>query len=316
MDKSKIAYVYPRGDHDNLYLERNTQVWKLCGFEVRTLPKKVRWELFTGRDERILILNWFEDRIGYSKFAILETMKCLLYIAFFKVYFKKIVWVRHNFKPHSMQKKWYFNLFLKILGKVSDIVVTHRHVDKIDSSVVPHPTYEFPEEYIKSESERDIEFLCFGKIKKYKNIANLLRQWPEERRLQIVGSCDTPEIKKEILGIIADRNLDVALEDRFVSYDELCQTIGKSKYVILPHQSETMIVSGALYHAVSGGANVVFTDREISEYFKNQLGNGVYDFEEVMNSSRLPYTDPRVVVSSAEQRFGLDECARKWNCVL
>lgn len=271
MLKKKSVYVYPKGGTDNFYLERSCSVWSLCDCDVKKLPTKLSEYKDALEDNKdVVILNWFEDRVGYSKRPTYELIRSMLYLFLVRVSFRKLIWVKHNFRPHGSDYGFQFYLIQMILNKISNVCVTHRRVDSISSVVLPHPNYDFPQEYIRKRKERDIPYLYFGKIKKYKAIDILLSEWPVDKNIMLAGACDSLDLENELKDIIRSRGLQVTWKNEFLSYEELCELIGRSLYVALPHKDDSMIVSGAYYHAISGGANVTVTKgNSYNDYLSN-----------------------------------------------
>jgi glycosyltransferase involved in cell wall biosynthesis len=267
--ESPTLYCYPAESEENFYIQQNRIAWERIGYSVSFMPNTMKGALSLWRTRNsILVLNWFEDRLGHSNAQVLTFIKTTLLLAIMNLFFSKIIWVRHNLEPHSNHSRILYRILLGLIKWVSNEVVTHRPVQEIKSKVVPHPLYPICNEYIKEE--KDIEFICFGAVKKYKGIDSLLNVWPKKKKFFLVGRCVDEEYKELIMDIVKKRGLDFNWINEFVSYDELSSLIGRSKFVILPHQDNSMLVSGAFYHAASLGTNILTRD---SDFYKSYLTN-------------------------------------------
>lgn len=169
---------------------------------------------------------------------------------------------------------------LKLLGKISDEIVTHRKVSGFNSTVVPHPLYPVDNEIVAVE--RDVEYLYFGAVKRYKGINELLRSWPSEKKLLMVGECSDKDYENELIEIINNRKLMVEWINKFVDYEDLNYMIGRAKFVLLPHNDNAMYVSGAFFHAASLGANILARD---GEFFTQYMSK--FSFTHVMDYNDL-----------------------------
>ncbi|HBX1594545.1 TPA: hypothetical protein MHP63_27005, partial [Klebsiella pneumoniae subsp. pneumoniae] len=75
------------------------------GLNIRNVINEILKLNFSKKD--ILILNWIDsDIIGSNgTFSFKGISKLLVKILIFKLKFKKIIFVRHNFYPHSAKKE-------------------------------------------------------------------------------------------------------------------------------------------------------------------------------------------------------------------
>ncbi|WED20611.1 hypothetical protein L3Q72_08085 [Vibrio sp. JC009] len=265
-------YIYPEIENDNKYIKLISDLFK-GDFNVRYIPKLKSLPPFLFKswkkaNNACLILNWYEDKVSVQK--LLPFTLGVLYLLLFKLMFKKIIWIKHNLKPHSGKHYKRYNLMCRLLERVSSEKITHRHY--ADFSYVPHPTYRVDASYdLKKFEERDIDNLYFGIIKRYKGIPELLANWPREKQLSVIGRCEDSVLFQEIANIIDERCLQVDFQNRFISDEELNSLLCRTKTVILPHKKNSMIVSGAFYHAASFGASVALNEGEFYDYLKGNF---------------------------------------------
>lgn len=268
--------------------------------------------LFARRGS-IAILNFFEDRPSYvpnrPDSALIFNLVVLLLV---RLACERIVWVRHNFWPHDLpHKSARHQIMIFAMHLCADVVVTHRKVEAIPAAVIPHPLYF---DGTLPERERDIEFLYFGAIKAYKGLDDLLGAWPANRRLLIVGAAPDAPLLEALHTIIAERGLDVEIQARFVSDTELDDLLLRTKFSLIPHRDDTMIVAGSFYHAASLGANILARKTEFGTSTASQF-SFVHTFE--INTveaalADLPYVEPSVVLHQIRATNDSDHCRAAW----
>lgn len=260
-------YFYPKETDNNLYLQSCRRVWESIGFKVSTLPTNLSAliTLATKRRE-VVVLNWIEDRLGHAHNQFAAFIKITVLVLLCRIAFKRVIWVRHNLKPHNQHSDFFYQKLLALLSRVADQTVTHRPVSQVQSSFVPHPLY-LVDSY--SGLARDQDFICFGAVKPYKGIDNLLRVWPQNLTLHIMGPTSDEAYARYIESIIEELGLDVHWVNEFVDYEELSKSIARSNFAVIPHLDKSMIVSGAFFHAASLGANILVREGELyTEYLK------------------------------------------------
>ena len=252
---------------------------------------------------------YLRNRGGY---AFVKTLFLLLLI---KLKFKKIVWVRHNLRPHSEYSVLTYRILLRLLQIFSDATVTHRPVSEFKSYYIPHPLYDVSG--VKQNDERDIPFFWFGAVKRYKGLTDLLKSWPNDVPLIVAGKCNDAELEKEISDLIRNRDLLVSWENKFLEYSELCEYISRARIVVMSHSEDSMIVSGVFYHAVSLGASVLmrrcrFYDEYLHEYqFVTSYENKDLSSGCLFNILRSNGT--RMTVPS---EFSDDSISKSWSNIL
>lgn len=269
MAESKInppeLYFYPKETRSNLYLQSCRRVWESLGFKVSTLPTNLGALLSLLSHRRdVVVLNWIEDRLGHVENQLSAFIKTTVLVLLCRIAFKRVIWVRHNLKPHNQHSDFFYQKLLTLLARVADQTVTHRPVTQVKSSFLPHPLYPV-DSY--SGLTRDQDFICFGAVKPYKGIDNLLRAWPQGLTLHIMGPTSDDNYARYIESIIEERELNAHWVNEFVDYGLLSQSIARSRFAIIPHLDKAMIVSGAFFHAASLGVNVLVREGELySEY--------------------------------------------------
>jgi len=318
MVQKKIIYIFPTESVDNAYHNKNIFAWRNMGFYVKDFSVKLYMDLKIARKHKTLILNWYEDYMLYNDRPQWVSLSwAVLLLLFGRIFVKKIIWVRHNHKPHHIEKPtWAYKALISILPLVSRFVVTHSDVTEFDSQVAPHPLNTIDSTKIKIN--RDIEFLWFGSIAKYKALDLLLLAWPKDKKLVIAGKSNDNELTARLLEIIHSNNLEVEWENKFISNAELDDIICRSKYVVLAHEDKSMIVSGAFYHAISCGANILIRNGEFSNKMSNKhkfvTTFQLYQLHDII--SHLIYIHPNEVVYEANENYGDSKVYAFWDKIL
>ena len=267
--------------------------------KVESMPEVNDFKTFLSQmkiyKESIIILNWFEDKTSLRG-NFFKIIYRFLYILIIKIIFRKVIWVRHNFKPHDKHNPYVYRFFCFFLYYISDEKVTHR--DILGYKYIPHPLYininKFPIE------SRKIDYLYFGVISRYKGLVKLLSFWPVNKKLVIRGSCKEQALYEELISIILKRQLDVDIENVFLSENDLGIMISNTKFVILPHDDKSMIVSGVFYHAATFGANVLMFKSEFYDFCENKF-SFVSELNEEIDAK---YIEPSIVINEV-----LRECS-------
>ncbi len=265
MDDS--LYVYPVELPGNDYLENNKKIWISMGYEIKSwkdifakLLRPSRWK------KDILILNFFENMPLYNP-KFLKFIIALVFLIIARLTTRKIVWIRHNFKPHEGLSNVYYKILLKVLDKISSTKIAHRNVPqlKIDK-IVQHPLYDFDISINNRDNvgENPV-FMYFGVIKEYKGIPELVSKWPENVSLNLYGKCCDAALIKRILALLG-HNKQITWRNEFLARDELNDLIANADYVVIPHIDNSMIVSGAIFHAMSLGTNLLIKDSSFAQW--------------------------------------------------
>lgn len=310
-------YVYPSNGGGNDYIEKNISIWEGCGAAVYPI-KSLFFSLFKRkRVKRVAVVNWIEDAAGYNRKRPLAAMMYVVFVLIYcKVFSDSLVWVRHNHKPHNPDyNKSVYLVAIWFLNRLSDKKVCHSKWFNKNFSYVPHPLYG-KDDNLKAQSfDKDIDCVCFGKISEYKRVDDLIARWSSRNgQLLLIGSAESEEVGDFISSLISKRR-NVTWLDSFIPSEELVDYLKRAKLTALMHDKQSMIVSGAFYHAISHGVNVICNDnefaREISEVFDfvSIQGSGEIDINEIS------LLDPKEVVQKALKENGRSAVAMGWRDV-
>lgn len=311
MNEKPVIYCYPI--KANAYIAKSINLWQSMGYNVRSCWKDLWRDRRAPRRDKIVILNWYEDwMFQSSRPKVLSLVWACALVLYFRVASSGIIWVRHNFKSHVAGRVSIpHRILIALLKATARRTVTHRPVAQFGSVVIPHPLVVLPEHVAP---ERDIEFLWFGMVRRYKALDQLLQIWPAERRLLILGRSDEAQLTAELQAIIASRKLNVDWQDRYIPDDELNEVLSRTKYVVMSHEDQSMIVSGVFYHAIAQGANILIRDSEFARA-TSAMHDFVHVYEDVTLADamvQLQHTPPQRVVAAARQAYGDEPCRSAW----
>jgi beta-1,4-mannosyltransferase len=287
-EESNNIYCYPNSLDGNDYLKMNIRLWKEMGLNIKRF-QSVLGKLFTPQKwtNDFLVLNFYENSV-LGRFPVLRLFRGFLFLLLARLVVKKVIWVRHNYVPHSLNgvKIGYFNSMCFLLKKLSHETVVHRPAKGIDfTRVVPHPlfTYSHVEnnesDYNTSEG---VGFLCFGQVRENKGMCQLLGCWPLDIKLTIIGACNDNGLEVKIREIIRKRQLNVKWNNMFVSTVSLNDAISQADCIVIPHLDKSMIVTSATFHAMSLGTNILSNESEFSDW-----SSELYPFSTSFNYKNL-----------------------------
>lgn len=322
--KNETIYCYPPKMEMNEYFSLNSAVWEKMGFSVtsfRKITSKILKPFSWNRD--LLILNFFENLVVQDK-RLIKLGVAVLYLLFAKIVVRKIIWVRHNYKPHDMKpgSEWYYDVICKIMYHLANEIVAHREVDGLNiTKVVPHPLYRKinmdDEGQDDENNKKDYVFLYFGLVRAYKGLPSLLSVWPQDKKLTMLGYCQDIDLTNEINSIIYNRKILVSWENSYIEASELDSAILNSDYVVIPHVDNSMIVTGAIFHAMSLGANVLVNKSDFSAWATNE-----YPFVHEYNNDELQailcslnVPNKKDVLNIANQKNSDKKISDAWNAV-
>ncbi|MHC6645336.1 hypothetical protein ACYTPF_02015 [Alteromonas sp. HB246098] len=316
------AFMYPPRSQ-NEFLDLNKKALHKLGYDVQPTDLTFIRYLLSRPKKAIVILNWVEDRVyGRSyKTTVQYFFKMVLLVIFSKICAKKVIWIKHNFRPHNSRgstKRFDFLCKLYSLLNIPPISLE----SYFSSPSLIHPLYKSNNELIEDEEETEqentIDVLFFGGIKPYKNLDKVLLDWPSSLSLKIAGKCSDLSYTRKLEKIIKERGLNVDWDNRFLSSDELNEMLKASKFVLLPHSDNTMISSGSFYHAIGEGCNVLVNSSQFGRV-KSEQHSFVHLVDIGKISKDLLQT---IFVSKREVRkevlacYGENRVVEAWNTVI
>ena len=316
------AFMYPPRSQ-NEFLDLNKKALRKLGYDVKPTDLTFIKYLLIHPKKAIVILNWVEDRVyGRSyKTTVQYFFKMILLVVFSKICAKKVIWIKHNFRPHNSKGSTKrFDFLCKLYSQLNIPPISLESYFASPSLI--HPLYKSNNELIEdvkaTEQESTIDVLFFGGIKPYKNLDKVLLDWPSSIPLKIAGKCSDSTYTEMLEKIIEERSLNVDWDNRFLSSDELNEMLRASKFVLLPHSDNTMISSGSFYHAIGEGCNVL-----VNASLFGKVKSEQHSFVHLVDIGKISKDMLRILfVSKKEVRkevlacYGENRVVEAWDMVL
>lgn len=312
MSCARTIAHYPQSLEGNDYIKSQTRVWRDMGYVVTPAPVKVKTifvNFFSSRGD-VLVLNWFEDRVNYSRYPILEFFRTIFILLAYRVTYSKVVWVRHNLCGHDNKRLLLRGGVELFLTHLSNVKVTHRPFPGFH--YMPHPLYSGRD---CGADQRDIPFLYFGVVKPYKGLLELLKRWPADKSMLIAGKSSCEQLTQAINDTILNRSLKVEWRNYFIPAKELEDLMQRSRHLVVPHVDDAMLVSGAPYYAMAYGVNVLVRNGDFGKYLANTFdGVELFEVDRIDRAlETIKYTSAEIVISRLHSVCGDEVLRRYWS---
>lgn len=273
----KIGY-FPPPNKANSYTVKMFNLLGRIGCISSVTPKKIVNFLKQPKFDFIFV-NWLENKAftNDGRLLIKGVIFSIVWFLMLKIKSKKIVYVKHNNFPHNSTGfgKWVGIGLIDFFIRNADIVAVHSpsSVTCNKTVYIPHPLYEIEYQLqdglgsLNGEKEQEKYFSCFGRIEKYKKIDELIKYWPNDIPLKIQGVCHDEKYLK-VLKLMSKGKL-IKISSEFISDDEAAQLLRGSQGVIIPSDSDSMIVSGSFFFAMSVKTPVIAIRSDFMSAFQN-----------------------------------------------
>lgn len=83
---ASFIYCYPPESNNNLYITQCKKSWERIGVKVDFVPNTLSKLLFSKR-RATLVLNWYEDRLGYGRNQIIVFLKSICLLVVMRLFF-------------------------------------------------------------------------------------------------------------------------------------------------------------------------------------------------------------------------------------
>lgn len=210
--------------------------------------------------------------------TIIKSTGFICELVLLKLFGIKIVWTVHNIIDHRERSRYLQLLFNKLFVRLCDRLIVHCISAKVDVEniynkdpssiiVIPHGNYiDYYENTITSLSARnklklgleDTIFLCFGHIRSYKGIPELIDTFKRldnhRAKLLIVGRPLDNRIIANILNSCKhDDNIKAIL--RYIPDEDIQIYMNAADIIVLPYKN--ILTSGAVILAMSFGRPII-----------------------------------------------------------
>lgn len=266
--------IYPRNLDNgstqvNPYIKDFVSALEQEGIVVANPPHKNPLFSLIGRktDSDAYIFHWLENVPDY-KYGMLQTLAALWLLITIKFNRKRIIWFLHNKQPHVARHQWAKKLLTHLLISKSDLIVTHategvavirnRCRDAESKTLfLHHPTKNRMPAQAANAQTTDTDLLIWGNISRYKGVAEFIRFANEHSlklKIKVIGKCSSADLFEELK---QQANPYISIENRSIRFDELSKEIQKTRYVLVPYATESVLSSGILMDSLSFGARVI-----------------------------------------------------------
>lgn len=323
--KSKKYLFLEPFEYENRFIEELKKTFSHLDYE--TLPyRSLSKHENTAKSSKIVVINWLEDQPSYNKThfeALLDFLRVIKKAFIIKHKVGLCIWIQHNFRPHHRE---YGQIYFRIIQGIFKVLRFKKVImeNTLKGHCVTHPLYLsdtqrniLTAEYVEHKHAPIDGVLFFGAIKKYKNLQEILAQWPHDIPLRIIGRCDSEQYLKELNLIIGERKLNVTIQNRFISDAELDSLLKSFSWVLVPHGDMTMVASGSFYHAISYGCNIICNasdfgkQKSIQHNFVKTIDKDL-SYEFLTNST----TPKQLVLNEVNAKYGEKIRNEKWKRVL
>lgn len=306
-------YVSPYDNSTNAFSQIQINTFLRFGATVSEIRRSLLKDWEVPRSKKVAVLNWYEDRVFNNQHTAWNLVVSILFLLWLRIRVQHIVWVRHNYAPHKYKAtgEWAYSSLKRLLGRLAKVVVTMRPCPDLPTLVVPHPMYPTSSSI---DVERDIQLLWFGQVRRNKNIPWLLRHLRgASKKILIVGECNEPALRAEILHTATQQDVQVQWIDRFLPTAELEALLARTRYVVLTHDDRSAIFSGSFMHAASFGANVLVRDSDFGRFAASEYSFcSIIDPERGINTDAQSYLAPNQVTSELLTRHGTQAIDKAW----
>ncbi|WP_166424097.1 hypothetical protein [Paraglaciecola sp. 20A4] len=319
------VYFYPTRSK-NKFLDLNTALLGSMNYSVKKVDVSFIIDLLRFKKDSVVVLNWVEDRVyGRSYKTVFQYFfNMVALIVFSKLLAKKVIWIRHNFLPHNGTKTNYRYKFICGLYKrmgIKPVALENYY----SSPALVHPLYKSDAALIEAinmseslDQRLKPSVLFFGAVKPYKNLHDILDTWPKDLPLTIAGRCSDSVYKALLVEKIDRRELQVQWINKFLHTEELNDLLKQIQFVLLPHADSTVISSGAFYHAIGEGCNIIANDTHFGRAKASQ-----HKFVSILDPSIISheyltaiYQDRAQVMREALACYGEKQVSEAWTNVL
>jgi glycosyltransferase involved in cell wall biosynthesis len=317
----RITY-YPYFHTGNQYTERMIQLHssfaEVVPFEGFYKALKTMCARGLRRND-FSVINWLEteclDR-ATKRFSYIRACNLFLKLLILKVVTRNIVMVVHNYYPHGAAKEDIPKIlrFMRVMEKLSDIVISHSGADTGRYDYVPHPLYQFNAS-APAVQIPELEalygkpyFVVFGRIMPYKNVHELMKVWPADKQLLIAGIVGD-EAYLQALRQQATDNIHFAARE--LTDEEAKVVVEQSQAVIICHAEDNVVVSGTFFFAMSLRKQVIALETPFLAWAAASLPAGythVFSDLEALAQS-LSHVDPTLTLDTGpiEREYGDDK---------
>lgn len=286
----RCIFYYPL-DPNNSYSERMRQLLSEFG-EVRafTILGPLGYFLSNfGRRADFIFLNWIEHKFFTKSGRIKPFSTLILFILrlYLKLFFKKVIFVKHNHYPHFIDPahSTVAKELISRIERVADITVCHMKPTENSKVYLPHPLFNAQGEVRSMMLESVIPkvpfYVIFGRISPYKKIHEVIENFPKTKHLLILGESNDESYLRMLYSL---KGPNCTIFTKYVSDAEAFHILQASQGLINVNATPDMIVSGSIMFAISAGIPLYCCDYPFTRWLaRHSKNNYVSIFNEVQD---------------------------------
>lgn len=284
----RVAF-YPENDKTNAYISRmKGLISKYAKIEAMPSLKLALIKAFQGNFSvyDTVWFNFIENDFIKSngKLAVFKTAKIFIKTFLISKLARRSVFVRHNHYPHATASE-HAELLKRIIDvyeRLFDCIITHSGAEAEGAKIYcPHPLYEIrpiTKTPVLDYALPQNYFVVFGRIVRYKKIEELIKHFPDNQCLLIIGSVGDELYARELEGEL-DLKSNVIFKPGFIDDDIAQYLIEGSKGLVLSHSDDDMVVSGSFFYALSIHKKVFAVSTKFLEWVQPVVGEDMLHVE-------------------------------------
>jgi len=334
------AYVSPFINETNDYINQVKAVLAANGmavqpFSFKTLASPRALGLFNKHN--LILVHWLESRAFTegrtgARVSLFGLLQVLVYLAVLAVARARFVYFVHDHAVHDLRgwRRSFSVGLIRCLSALADVRVVHdpSHCSTYRAVYLPHPLYQDrqPERLATVPGGQGVFRVgALGAVRPYKRIEHIAACWPEGPELVVRGRCD-PAYEREIRSALASRGQAVRVDFQpgFLSREAFDAAMASLDALILPHASDSMLVSGAFFEAIGAVPFIIARETPFTRWASGQFA-GVLTFTNdaemlacVAEAQRRRDTLPPLAqqAQKANELFGLKACVAAYASAL
>jgi glycosyltransferase involved in cell wall biosynthesis len=212
----------------------------------------------------VVMAQWVEMRAfrwhaSYPRLSPSGMLVFLFYLLTLKLARARVIYVVHDHAVHDTAgfgrkvSRW----LIALCRRTADLRVVHdpQTAALYGATYLPHPLF-WDSPGASACPPRDatlspLRCAMLGAIRPYKAIDTVLEAWPQGRALTIAGRAK-PDLLDRLMQIVSQRGLQrgVVIDPTHQSDQAFSERVELCDVLILPHASESALVSGAFFEAI------------------------------------------------------------------
>jgi len=270
----KKAYIYPISGRDNTgvhnpyvdnFVRSFSKYFEFVNIEHPSYSGILDIRKYIGKID-FVFFHWIENVVD-KKGGYFQMMFLVSIFYYFKLKGIKTVWTVHNKISHEGTNYKLKGKLVRFLMRNCDYMIVHakegvefaKEFSGKDNLRIIFRHHPVTNEFLPSEKKRIIDILIWGRISPYKGIDKFLELLYDKRmedrfRIVIIGKVSDESYGEELLKY---QNAGIKIINRFAENIELKRLAMKSKIILFPYQSSSVLGSGVLMDSIVYEADIL-----------------------------------------------------------